>query len=124
MKTSKIIKILKNKLGFTLIELIISLGIMAIIIVSLLPIFTNVFSWLNKSEQKAIAVYNTQSEIEGLLSGIPSSYSTTTDYTVNITLTGNSKLLSVDGKLERVEVTFGTTGKNIIIIFRPSNLLD
>jgi len=51
---------LKNKKGFTLVELIISIAIISILVVSFLPLFSTSFKWIADAGRKSDALFNSQ----------------------------------------------------------------
>ncbi len=61
--------LMKNRRGFTLIELIVSIAILAIIIIAFMPLFS--FSFVNtfRSGNQSEAVYQNQSLLEESYSG-------------------------------------------------------
>jgi prepilin-type N-terminal cleavage/methylation domain-containing protein len=107
--------VIKNKKGFTLIEAVIAIGIIGIMSVSFLSMYTLGFTTISKSGSKSSALFAVQDKLEGKLNGTPSM--TPTSLTI---IVPNSSPISVSGNI----ITESTTVKGqavTITAFKPSN---
>lgn len=106
---------IKNKKGLTLIEAVIAIGIIGIIAVSFLSMYTLGFSTISKSGSRSSALFTVQSKLEEKLNG--TSGTTPTSLTI---IVPNSSPISVSGNI----ITESTTIKGqavTITAFKPSN---
>lgn len=60
-------KVLNNKRGLTLIEVLVSMAILGFIAVALLSMFTSAFMWIHSAGDKSIAVSEAQGDLEGMI---------------------------------------------------------
>jgi prepilin-type N-terminal cleavage/methylation domain-containing protein len=105
----------KRQKGFTLLEAIIALGIIGIIAVSFLSMYTFGFTNISKSGSRSSALFTAQSNVEEKLSGTPG----TTPSSLTITIP-NSSSISVPGNTIIESVT--ANGQAVTIkAFKPSN---
>ncbi|QZY56983.1 type IV pilus modification PilV family protein [Crassaminicella profunda] len=93
-------KILSDKKGFTLIEIIISLAILGIIVVSFTTTFTSSFSGIFSSGKKSQALHQAQIQMDRKINSV-----TTGSDTLNIKFLGISQI-TVLGKKEIVNVEY------------------
>ena len=106
---------LKNKDGFTLIEIIVSLAIIGILSVSFFTIFTSGFTYIAKAGNRSVAGFSTQNVVEQTLINIPlqsTSYMTITlPDTSTIRVYGNTISKTTNYNGGHVDITF----------FQPNN---
>lgn len=106
-------KYIKNKKGFTLIEVILSIAILGIISVAFLSIFTNGLIGIANSGKKSISHYSAQNQIESNINDsadLPSNVITSTE---NITLKFPGSTNIVSGR--QVDVTYNYGSKSKIL---------
>jgi prepilin-type N-terminal cleavage/methylation domain-containing protein len=89
-----------NKKGLTLLEVIISIAIIGIIVVSFLSLFSNSFVQVIRSGNKGTSMYSAQTTAEDQLENTSYSESGST----TITVSWGSSNLSMDGNLKTLEV--------------------
>lgn len=58
---------MKRRRGFTLVELIISIALLALIVVFMMPLFVQGFSFISRAGQRSKATYQNQAQIENVL---------------------------------------------------------
>ncbi len=100
----------KNKNGFTLIEVIISIAILGIISISLLTLFTTGFKFITNSGRRSADDSDIQTEVENALNSAPD-----TNTGLVITLP-DSSTINGDG-----EVKTETSGDVTVTFFVPLN---
>lgn len=102
--------------GFTLIELIVSIGILGIIVVAFSGMFLSGFNTIAKSGNRSSGDYEAQKVMESKISnptaGVDGNVATTVDNT-ELNIKFGSKEIQVPGK--RVESEFND-GKSTVII--------
>ena len=109
----------KSRKGFTLIEIVVSVAIIALLAVSLVPLLSFGFNQTVISGQKSTAVLGDVTSMEGTLSGTTDAITTGTDKTLIISFGGT--IVTVAGKLYEAGVTFGSSGdKAIVTAFKPN----
>ncbi|OPL08117.1 MAG: hypothetical protein AVO33_01990 [delta proteobacterium ML8_F1] len=90
-----------NNKGFTLIEVVVALGIFSIMMVGILTVYSGVFQQLGNSRRQAVANYESQQELEKAASQVVTSTATDTAHSMTITFgePGDERILDVPGKL-------------------------
>lgn len=98
--------------GFSLIELVIAIALLAIVVVAFLGMFTFGFSTISTTGKKTVANYSAQSVIEQSISDSDSVNRTTGSITlidasdVSITIIGKIVKKDIDGSIHVKLVTF------------------
>lgn len=111
-------KILKDKSGLTLIEILASIVIIGIIAVLLVPLFSNNFLRIHNSGEKSEALLKGQQNIEQVVAGqsMPSGMSVVqADETLRIKINGVET--QVLGDLLQAEVEYGTNNQKVKIYY-------
>ncbi|MCB2295208.1 prepilin-type N-terminal cleavage/methylation domain-containing protein [Clostridium algoriphilum] len=113
---SKYKNYLQNEKGFTLIELIISIAILAIVTTAFLTMFTSGIVGISNSGKKSFDHYTAQSQIESNindLEDLPSNVTTTAPGTSNISLIfpGSPNIFVISGRQIDVRYTYGRITK-------------
>ncbi len=90
----------QNK-GFTLIEVVIALGIFSIMMVGILTVYSGVFQHLGNSRRQAVENYESQMELEKAASKVVTSTAVETATTLTITFgePGDERTIDVPGKV-------------------------
>ena len=107
---SKVKKYTNLKKGFTLIEVIISIAILAIASTALVTMFTNGFNGICGAGKKSVSHYTSQEQIESNIedsSNLPGTTTNTENYIM--TLEFPSKTYSIVGR--KVDVTYNYGGR-------------
>lgn len=97
--------------GFTLIEIILTLSIIALIAVSFIPFLTNSFSGIMAVGNRANSLYEAQAEIESLFD----SSSDGTSSSVDIVCDSPSKTFTIEGRLKEVNKTVNGSSLHLYI---------
>jgi len=102
-------KCAKFQKGFTLIEVILSVAILAMVTTSLLMMFTNGVGNIFGAGKKSVSHYVAQDQIESKVSdtvGLPIS-------TIELKFSGNAVQYNVEGKKVDVNYTYGMKTKKL-----------
>jgi len=104
---------LKNKRGFTLIEVILSIAILAIISIAFLSMFTSGVVGISNSGKKSVSHYTAQNQIESNISDSENLPSNVVTSTTNIRLTFQGNYYDVSGRKIDVPYTYGSISKKL-----------
>ncbi|MBZ9688550.1 type II secretion system GspH family protein [Clostridium estertheticum] len=105
-------KYLKNKKGFTLIEVILSIALLGIISIAFLTMFTSGIVGITNSGKKSVSHYTAQNQIESNindLANLPSNVVTSTK-SITLTFPGNTGIV-ISGRQVDVTYTYGSRSK-------------
>ncbi len=114
----KLIKNTKAKKGFTMIEVIVSAAILAILAISLIPLISFGYSETVSSGQKSTAVYKDAESLE-------SNFNSETDGITNITsktivISFGEADISIPGKLLKATKSYDSLRNPVVIsAFKP-----
>jgi len=99
-----------NQMGFTLIEIIVAVFIIAIMAAAFLPLLTNSFSGIFQSSSRQEALYQVQTNIEGLSND-------NDDNAITIKDQSGTTITRIDGKMHTVTNTVNnnTVSINVFI---------
>lgn len=109
-------KSFRNNNGFTLIELILGLSLLTIITISLIPLFTQGFSYIHRSGSQTDAIYKNQKTIEQNLANNPKIQ--------NITFIFGVKEIDISIEVFDIEETYYNDVKNMKISYFKADLSD
>lgn len=105
-------------MGITLVEIILAIAIIGIIVVSLIPIFTQTYVQITRSGNRTNALYVSQEEIEKKLQGEAGGLATSTNHPITLKF-GTTEII-VSGKVIEVKVEYDTAGNTTTIkSFKP-----
>ncbi|MEI6132333.1 MAG: prepilin-type N-terminal cleavage/methylation domain-containing protein [Bacillota bacterium] len=108
-----------NKKGFTLLEVIVSASILAIIAISLIPLISFSFGETVVSGNKSVGIYKDSESLDSNLNDISDSVTSITTKTITIDFGG--AVATVTGKLYTAAVTYeATRGQVQIKAFKPN----
>ena len=81
--------------GFTLLEVILAMAILAILVVGFLPVFINALRWVTDAGKKSDQLYNSQNAVENRIVLGAAITGTPPQLQLNFTDTSGSGLVSV-----------------------------
>ncbi|MEI6602838.1 MAG: prepilin-type N-terminal cleavage/methylation domain-containing protein [Clostridia bacterium] len=108
----------KNQKGFTMLEVIISAAILAMLAISLIPLLSYGYSETVLSGKKSIAVYKDAESLEANLNNTTDGITSITAKTLTISF--GETVVTVVGKLYQAHVTYDANrGDAEIKAFKP-----